>query len=415
MTVRAYIKCPTCDCAIVLKLQIDQSISTGWHLRFDCPSCGDSIDIPIDGSNNIKNSITESEVTSGYILGYNPILPNSRINYFSPFKEAIEINFSLGIFMALCSIIGADNVTKHSSELLKIQENLLPFSNWLKDLLPMLKSKNNKAFFKKLATQLLNKKEYDDTGNAHDAYQDLIYASYENMASSKYKKIVSPILLSNQQSLLSADHASILEFKKLMKDLNIVIGSWKLEHAYSVISEYVDNIKDYLQSLLYFNNGNFEIPHDVQLFTTTISHKNAMSFYAKAFECYMKIFPYMVAIDNYCNYGQFENFGAEDPKFNDLRRFCSLSYGKQIEIISDGHPSNNWLLSALSNDLRNGNNHGSYRYDTLSQTITVLDNNDQSKEIHHESLFDLCQRTHILILHIIEAIKMGNYFNKISQ
>ena len=103
MTVRKYIMCPTCDCVFLLKLQVDHTIYKGWHLRFVCPDCGELIDIRIsDNLDKLKYSVdAEETISSGYILGYNPILPNSKINYFSHFENEEQTMIALGVFMAL--------------------------------------------------------------------------------------------------------------------------------------------------------------------------------------------------------------------------------------------------------------------------------------------------------------------------
>ena len=124
----------------------------------------------------------------------------------------------------------------------------------------------------------------------------------------------------------------------------------------------------------------------------------------------------MIAVTNFISYGSINDFGSSDSKYNSIDAFCALTAGHQIEVIvKNNHPSNLWLLSALSNDLRNGFSHKSYKYDTVTQTISIYDKDDDSKIIHTELLMDVCHRTHILVLHIMEAIRMGNIFNKIVQ
>ena len=124
----------------------------------------------------------------------------------------------------------------------------------------------------------------------------------------------------------------------------------------------------------------------------------------------------MIAITNFGTYGSFDDFGAANPQHNSIQAFCKLSSGTQIELIcNSAHPANSWLLSALSNDIRNGKTHDSFKYDSVSQMVSIYDNNDDLKIIHKESLFDICHRTHILVLHIIEALRMGNFYNKLTQ
>lgn len=411
MTVRRYVECPSCGCIIVLKLQIDFTIYKGWHLSYVCPECGDKIEMSIDSSLNLPYSIDCDEVKSGYILGYNPLLPNSSINYFFKFDDPDLIMASLCVFMAL----HIEEVDRHMAVVSMIKANVLHLSNIFTQLLPMLLRNNAPAFSKKLAT-LLGNKQYRDVDNPTEAYEELISATYKNFSSQPYLSIISPIMSEYQNALKHAPSSDMASMKDKMKELGIVIGKWKRDKAYPAIAHYVERIGDYLQSIYHFNNGDFSIPHDYKLFTTTISAEKALAQYSEAYECYSSIFPFMIAVTNYCDKGSVDDFGSPDPKFNSLDAFCKLSIGNQIEVIeNNAHPANNWLLSSLSNDIRNGYSHSSYEYDTLTQVVRIYDKDHSSKVIHEESLMDVCQRTHILILHIIEAMSMGNLLNSVTK
>lgn len=411
MTIPKYIQCPTCDCCFIIKLQMDVTIKNGWHLSFVCPDCGDMIEMSIDSSLQLPYEIDPKDANNGYVLGYNPLLPNSSINYFFRFEEPHMVMASLSVFMAL----QVHEVENHMAVVGMIMNNVLNLSNIFSQLLPMLQRNNIPAFSKKLAT-LLGHKKYEEIDNPIDAYEDLIFATYRNFASKPYSDVVSPIMSAYQRGLKLANHTDILSIKNKMNNLGIKIGKWKRDKAYLTISHYVEQIDMFFQGMYYFNNGKFEVPHFEPLYTTTISVDNALALYSEAFECYSSILPFMIAVTNFISYGSINDFGSSDSKYNSIDAFCALTAGHQIEVIvKNNHPSNLWLLSALSNDLRNGFSHKSYKYDTVTQTISIYDKDDDSKIIHTELLMDVCHRTHILVLHIMEAIRMGNIFNKIVQ
>lgn len=411
MTVPRYVQCPSCGCIIVIKLQIDFTINNGWHLSYVCPDCGDVIEMSIDSTLKLPYSIEKGDVESGYVLGYNPLLPNSSINYFFKFDEPHLIMASLGVFMAL----NVDEVENHMAVVGMIKANVLHLSNIFSQLLPMLIRNNIQAFSKKLAT-LLGHKHYHEVENPTEAYEELISTIYRNFSSPSYLNIISPIMSEYQEGLKQAPSSDITFLKDKMNELGIVTGKWKREKAYPTIAHYVERIGDYLQSIYYFNNGDFVVPHKNKLYTTTITADKAMTQYFDAYECFSSIFPLMIAVTNYNNLGSIDSFGSSNTKYNSIDAFSKLSPGNQVEIITNSpHPAEAWILNSISNDIRNGYAHKSYSYDTLTQIVTIFDKDDSSKVIHQESLMDICHRTHILILHIIEAINIGNLINRLTH
>lgn len=134
---------------------------------------------------------------------------------------------------------------------------------------------------------------------------------------------------------------------------------------------------------------------DSSLGIATCSFEDLKSFYQDAYESLLSLIYIPVCIDNILlreNYSCFDSMtsdfvndpGFRGPRGTDYEKYISLDNGKKMELINESAPIQNHLNLPVDKDLRNSIGHNNFKFDGLTQTITIFDyrrNNEVKKQM----------------------------------
>lgn len=414
MTVSTNIKCDVCEHTLTIKSQMDDSILIyDWPIEIVCPNCNNHMALRMHYPDGILPSEYKDEKNVGVIhIGYSATLPILSEIYY---KEGMGMyNPLYSAFMNLCGIYGTSVVGRHNGTIGVILSGIIPYKNLLKEVLPFVKTEGDPTALLTKMARYFKEKEYkiDKKIKTTDVFNDMVETIYRGLSTIEYNRQKTTYFKEVMDYIGSVDKAKledIIQKSNSYQDNE----AWLLEKAYSHIAEMTNHIEQYLPAIFYSSIGDFQIPHHNNLNILTIDDRQVNTDYSRGFEILIKIIPFLVALHNMMRNGDCNHYKESSGEdFNVLARFSKMSGGKKKEEIERYEDLARYLEYTIENHIRNGENHESTKYDVYSQMISYYYNSEKPELVHEERLIDVCFRTYLQFMRIME---IGIILHKINQ
>lgn len=413
MVQRRYVECPICGKIYQIKIQIDQNIRFfNWPISFECIDCGENMDYTF-GKNGLipkecdfRPNPSDLPITT---IGYSSSLPITDSLYIKDldYSESL-VCFSPYFNLTQQGSFQIEEIQRFDSFLLNIQNNLLPYKDVLKKLLPIFKKGKLDSFSKKMAIVFnINKyQKLNSTKEMYDVYFELIEKAYINLATPhyinhSYKNFIKPF-----EDYLDGISAAEVKVIKEKLDESGIISTWYKNEALPYIAEMVSNVQYFIPAMIYSIVGVSDVGQRGDLKIVTISHKKATEIYSKGFETYAHALKIVVGLNNIIDNGSIDVF--TNPKVggvDTITKFANKSGGKMLEHVEDYTTIYDYLDGAMNNKVRNAASHGDsgIEYDPLTQKIKCY-YDDSDKDKHYDTtLMTICRMCYIQLLHIMES------------
>lgn len=411
MVSRFYIKCQACDHIYQIKMQYDTSIYVfDWPIGFECIKCNDAIKLSLTKKGLLPLGYKTEEPTNRSdlttVLGYSATLPITPDLYMQEFDADMSMaNFSP--FMNLVfrnHIFDSLSIKKFEFFCHRLNENLLPYKSSMKELFPILKKGNIPAFSKKMAMifNLKKYKELDSYIDCKNAFNQLIYKSYQNLCTDTYNSQVSNIYVQKIFNFVYLKRIEELqEIKEQLSESN-TLASWLNNEAYPYISRMVNDIQELIPAMIFPSVEEVDLVQE-NLNIVTIDYLCATKYYADGYEVLTHGLPLIVGLTNLMENGDVNKFANPGMKgITDLKGFSSMSGGLMEEKLKDYETINNYLKGSMERRLRNASIHNGLKYDPMTQTIKCYYDINNNDKIYNIRLIEVCYKTYIQLLHIIE-------------
>ena len=409
MVTRFYIKCQTCDHLYQIKLQYDTSMYVfNWPLRIDCIECNDTLKATFTKKGLIPIGYRAEEPKDHSVLttvlGYSAALPITPDLYMQEYDATMSIiNFSPYMNLSF-QVFNSQEIKKFEFFCHRLNENLLPYRTSMKELFPILKKGNIKAFSKKMAMifNLKKYKEIDTYINCKNAFHDLIIRSYKNLCTDMYNSQVVNPYVERLFNLVNQRNAE--ELQEIKEKLNkcTILSDWLNNEAYPYIVKMISEIQELIPAMIYADVGETDITRG-NLNIVTIDHHSAIDYYADGYEVITHGLPFIVGLTNLLENGDTDKFVNTGMKgVLNLKMFSSLSGGLMEEKLVDYETINNYLLGSMERRLRNASIHKGIEYNPMTQEMECQFDIKNDDKVYNIRLIEVCHKTYIQLLHIIE-------------
>ena len=391
-------------------MQFDTSLHVfDWPVRIECIECGDAIKLSFTSEGlipqiyNVQKPQDRSVLTT--VVGYSAALPITS-NLYMQECDAIMSMLNFSPYMNLLRESFSSHETKEFETFChRLNENLLPYRSSMKELLPILKKGNVKAFSRKMATifEVEKYQELDSYEFCRDAFNKLIHRSYQNLCTIKYNSQVVVPYVNRLFHLVSEKNINELDTIKMELDKCTCLSDWLDNEAYPYVAEMLSDIQEFIPAMIYASVDNTGTANRGNLNIVTITHDNAVKYYTKGYEVLVHGLPLIVGLTNLLENGNIHKFvNLKMNGITDLKAFSSLSGGLMEEKLQDYNSVDNYLFGSMEHKLRNAGIHNGVKYEALTQNIECHYDLQNENKIYNTRLIEVCYKSYIQLLHILE-------------
>ena len=407
MVIPAFIHCDSCQAKFKLKLQMDYSIDLyDWPIALVCPDCGNIIKCSYGkgGLSPKSLSFDPQDDDELYLVGYSSQLPISPTIFYKKMKNRSTMG-TLTPFMSL--YFHDEQIKMHELNMNMLIKNVLPWRNFLSDLLPIYVHGNVGAFIQKIK----NIFEVDPEGlnNIEDCELRIIQqlgAIYTNLTSFNYYKSTSSRKCFAMIKFLKGAPPEFLDSIKNAVDIAMNVDEWLKEEGFDFIARIVSSIEKLAPAMLYASRNQFITPHQESLYIATIDYKEVDELYQRGSESLDHILPLIAAILNLMKWDNPDNFGNSKMKgVNSIADFAKLPMGLKLDKLSDYEEMIDYIFGSLNSHIRNGIAHRGDRYNSKTQIVSYY--YDKDPTVHYdEQLLDVTFRCYLLLVKLLEAVHL---------
>lgn len=410
MVSRFYIKCQSCDHLYQIKMQYDTSLYImDWPIRFECIECNDAIKMKYSSRGLLpltyraKEPKDKTELTT--VLGYSATLPITSDLYMKKYDAVMSmINFSpyMNLSQALQDFSGIKEFERFRK---RLNNNILEDRTSLKELLPILRKKNVRAFSKKMAV-IFKHKNYVEIGSYKEckrAYNDMVDICYQNLCTDVYNRQIKIPYVTRLFDFV--DNMPIEELKAIKEQINesVTLSNWLYNEAYPYIAEIINNIQQLIPAMFYGFHAKTSMIDQANLNIVTIDIDSAVEYYSNGYEVITHGLPLITGLINILENGDIDRFVNIGMKgIENLKAFSALSGGLMEEKLADYVSVNKYLGGSMERRLRNAGSHNGIAYDPMTQVLECYYDIKDNNKVFNIRLIDVCYKTHIQLLHIIE-------------
>lgn len=417
MVFNTYVKCNTCGTSIRLRIQLDGCIHKyDLPIHICCPNqdCGDEFDCHFSHEKGIlpKWFVASEENIPNYAISYSPQLPiSSNIKY----GEGQKI--MLTPFLVLGSLYTPPKVSHFGGYMQTILNEVYPYRTLLKELLPILKKGNAKAFQKKMMKIMEignNIRDLSSVKDCFDVYTDFVESLRKSFSSPEYKNKVSGVVLEKCiHSIYSHSKEEIQALMEVVKS-KTKIQKWK-EDAMSYLGSFLEHSEKYYPVMFFIQVGDITIPHTIDFMIDTIDVDSVHTDFRKSFNLLNDILLLPVGLCNMDlteDFNIFPNATTGMKGINGLSGFSDLPDGLKIEKLSDYDVIEKYLAKCFNSHVRNGIAHGKTEFNTDTQMVKYYYKmNDNETHVVYR-LIDVAIMTFVNTLHIMEMFVLLNTISK---
>lgn len=401
----------------MLKIQCDDSL---YHYEFPihvyCPSCGDEFDCVFSPKSGILpkcHSCPDNTETTSFMY-YSPQLPIPNLS-----SEEKSLPLSLSPFLLLGMIYKPQSVAFHGGHIKMILDNVYPYRTLMRDLLPVLKKGNVRAFQTKMMKAFdirKSNRSISSISECCDIYDEFVNKIWQNFVSPQYKLTVSNEVLNASHRIIRDRPKEELKVFYDILDQIVSVRKW-INDAREYVGKFVLKSDKYYPAMFYASVGDFSIPHNIDVLIETIDVDEANADYHTSFHLLNIILPLFVGLCNWMLTGEYDEFPNKEGKMkgiSGLGQFASLPDGLKIEKIADYDMIKKYLVDCFNHHVRNGIDHGRTTINQESQIVEYYFKSGDPNTHDDFSLIDVCHMTYINTLHIMEALNvLHNLMNRV--
>ena len=399
-------RCDTCDTGINLKIQADDSLFTyDYPISLECPNCGARIEFKYNKDRGILplryRIHGEENISTEIDLYYSALLPVDAKLHFKPSK-----NITLTPFIFLSTIYNGEKVVLQNKVGKQFLDNVYPFRKVFQELLPIYRKGNTVAYSKKLAHIFNITQKYtpiSDIKTCRIHLFELLQNTYNNLSTDEYLCQIANPYLGDTIQVKDIDSLKA-PFAEINKSVNY--NQWQ-KRAFNFISDMIAKFEKYMPSLFYCTVGDFEVPHQYEAETYTISTEEVIQDYDDSFNLVKDLLPLIVGLSNFRLTGNIDEFLNKDGDMKGvtcLKDFQLLTDGLKIDKLQDYNEVYKYLARGFNHKIRNGIGHD--RWDVVPNTQILQFRYKQSDDNEHFDiqLVDLGYLVVINLLHIMEFV-----------
>lgn len=418
MTVGEYFKCPLCQEAFCIKLQMDNTYQLyDWPIHISCPSCGNEMDMFFNSKGLQPIELKCDDADECVTMGYSAVLPLTKALYFQKLGVAGRIMAS-SPFMNLSIMYARFDITATIGNWAGIlSHSLIPYRHYLKDLLPLVKHTpiNAAAFTAKLAQlcEAPNHKPLKSDAECIDAFVGLHYATYRNLTLDSYEDTGMKQLFNQLKGFV--EKADTRQVEKMYQTVESVMNTnaWLMTEAFEIVSVIVSEIQLLFPSLFYPSIGYYKPPVGQELYTMTVGYQKLDKWYADLFEALVHILPFMVGLNNAMRNGEADVFVVNGTqRSGTLATFANLNTAGRLASINQDAALKETYEPVLNNHIRNAIQHNGVTYQVQTQIVEYHYDTTNNQEHDDFRLIDVGFMVYMQLLHLLEAIQLVANVNK---
>ncbi len=409
MTININIKCPYCDKAFSLKMQMDNVVYYG-QLPFSivCPDCYSEITGNYGKKGLLPLNLRGDDDNYGTVIGYSSSLPVPEHLYLNDKWPAVGLS---SVYMNLSFIYGDLSIANYGSFVNQVIGILLPVKKAPSVLLNILPSNNLRAF------NIAVEKEY---GKNHGYSLPSTEGQCKEFFDKRLSELYALLLTNNYADTFFIPHFSIILDKISRgdaKEMGVIYASlsatvnlteWQRKEAYPFITKMIGVVDKFLPVLFLANVGEFNLPHP-SLRITTINANEVNLLYNQGVETLDHILPLYVGLTNWIVNNDVNRFTNPAAKgITSIEQFSQLPLGGKRDKTIDYPEVDNYFSPAVKTEIRNAIAHNGVQYAPQSQLISYYYKVGDPTSHYDEQLIDVALRCYILLLHVMELSHLLN-------
>lgn len=403
MTIKINVQCESCKHIYSLYSQWDSTLNEyEWPITIHCIECGDIMNIHYTNNGlKEKDFFAKDQEVRSTMVGFSATLPVPLDIYMQPeshspmfhstFLNLGRYGFNHNDFQASALVIGL------------LRNNVYPFKDCFKLLLPIMLRGNAQAFIlkaKKIFGNDLTSKVDTSIDNCKGMYDALIESTYKNLMYPKYKDLTNKYYRPLLEFVSNSDKTLLVKTYEELKQ-NYSLTNWERQEAYQFIGTVVSKIEKFYPTILLINSPGYDTQKS-DLAITTIDEETANDLYTQGYETLSHAVHVLVGIANIVYHGEINDFGLTQAKGKTFQDFVSLNAGTKLNILMQYPEVFQLLNNSYDNRIRNAISHnGVDSIDENQQIRYHYDSKDDSK-VYQTSLIDVVASVYMMLMHIIE-------------